>query len=159
MSRTWYGSLTNRLDENRMFTDRIETGTLATVYHYSDRTAYEVVKVDNEKHIFIRRLKANRVDENGMSDAQEYEYSSCDDYLVEELKFKRGSWVRVTTINIADEELCESESEKHMMRFHRRVKMTEKQLDKYEQGKDVEVNAGKVNISFGYADEYYDYSF
>ena len=46
----------------------------ATEMCYSDRHAYEVVKVIDEKHVLVRKCKATRIDKNGMSDCQEYEY-------------------------------------------------------------------------------------
>lgn len=159
MSKVLYGSLQNRMEENRMFTDKIRVGTLATEFHYSDRTPYEVVEVDNDKHIFIRKLDAKRIDNWGMSDSQDYEYTSNESNPTTELKLRRNVWVKVTTINIADEDECENDSAKLMMQFHRRCAMTKKQIEKYEQGKDVEVSLGKISISFGFAEKYYDYSF
>lgn len=41
---------------------------------YSDRHAYEVVEVISDKELVIRRCKATRIDHNGMSESQEYEY-------------------------------------------------------------------------------------
>ena len=39
MSKKWYGSLNNRLEENRQFCEKIEVGTGVTEYMYSDRKA------------------------------------------------------------------------------------------------------------------------
>lgn len=49
MSRKWYGSLNNRLEENKMFCEEIKVGTGLTEYFYSDRHPYEVVKVIDQK--------------------------------------------------------------------------------------------------------------
>ena len=54
MSRVWYGSLNNRIEENRQFCEEIKVGTGVTEYFYSDRHAYEVVAVEDQKHITIR---------------------------------------------------------------------------------------------------------
>lgn len=70
---TMYGSLTNRLEEGRTY-GKIEVGTGVTEMCYSDRHAYEIVEVIDDKHIVIRRCKATRIDNNGMSDCQDYEY-------------------------------------------------------------------------------------
>ena len=48
------GSISNRLEENRMFCDVIEVGTGMTEYSYTDRHAYEVVEVVDQKHIKVR---------------------------------------------------------------------------------------------------------
>lgn len=63
MSKTWYGSLNNRLEENRQFTDEIKVGTGVTEYLYSDRHAYEVVAVKDQKHISIREYDHKLVGE------------------------------------------------------------------------------------------------
>lgn len=75
MSKKWFGSLTNRLDEGHTFTDEIKVGTGVTEMCYSDRHAYEVVKVIDDKHLLIRRCDAKRIDNNGLSDDQDYEYT------------------------------------------------------------------------------------
>ena len=49
-----YGSLTNRLEEDRQFCDEINVGTGMTEYFWSDRKAYEVVEVTDQKHIKVR---------------------------------------------------------------------------------------------------------
>ena len=54
MSRVWYGSLNNRLEENKQFCETIEVGTGMTEYSYSDRHAYEVIEVTDQKHVKVR---------------------------------------------------------------------------------------------------------
>ena len=66
MSRTWYGSLNNRLEENRMFTDEIKVGTGMTEYSFSDRHPYEVVAVKDQKHVTVRAMDHEHVGENHM---------------------------------------------------------------------------------------------
>ena len=51
-----YGSLQNRLEENRMFCKEITVGTGVTEYSWSDRHAYEVIAVRDQKHVTIREL-------------------------------------------------------------------------------------------------------
>ena len=54
MSKRWYGNINNRLEENRMFCDEIKVGTGVTEYYYSDRHAYEVIEVIDQKHVKVR---------------------------------------------------------------------------------------------------------
>lgn len=54
MVSKWYGSVNNRIEENRMFCDEIKVGTGMTEYLWSDRHAYEVVEVTDQKHIKVR---------------------------------------------------------------------------------------------------------
>lgn len=50
-------------------------GQPATILHWSDRTACTVVDVnEDEKVITVRECKATRIDGNGMSECQDYEY-------------------------------------------------------------------------------------
>lgn len=56
MSKVWYGSLQNRLEEGRNFTGReIKAGDDITMYLYSDRACYYVDFVEDQKHIKVRR--------------------------------------------------------------------------------------------------------
>lgn len=90
----WYGSLENRLME-RTRSDKPEVGMGVTELCWSDRHAYEVVAVKDDKHITIRRLMAKRIDSNGFSESQEYEYSSNEEWPTLTLyKAKDGRWVR-----------------------------------------------------------------
>ena len=57
MGKRWYGSINNTLDENRMLCKEIKVGTKVTEYLYSDRNPYEVTKVIDQKHVFIRAYK------------------------------------------------------------------------------------------------------
>lgn len=51
-------------------------GMPVAVYMYSDRKAYTVVKVSKTgAKISIRRVVATRVDNNGMSDCQDYTFT------------------------------------------------------------------------------------
>jgi hypothetical protein len=71
----WYGSLTNRLEENAKPKDP-EVGDGVTEYCYSDRHAYTVCKVISPKLIAITRDIATRIDRNGQSESQEYRYET-----------------------------------------------------------------------------------
>ncbi len=93
MSR-WYGSINNRLEENHQY-EEIKVGTGATEYLWSDRVPYEVTKVKDSKHIWIRRMSYERTDSNGMSECQDYKYFSDEKAPHEELVFKYNHWYRV----------------------------------------------------------------
>lgn len=53
----WYGSLQNRLEENCKG-EKPEIGMGATEMFYSDRQAWEVVAIRDDRHIIVRRMKA-----------------------------------------------------------------------------------------------------
>lgn len=75
-----------------------ERGMGATILSYSDRAAATVVLVNIAKtSVFVTRDTAKRIDKNGMSESQEYEYTSNmeDTNLQEYTLRKNGAWVRV----------------------------------------------------------------
>ena len=93
MSR-WYGSINNRIMESSAG-DMPVVGMGVTECMWSDRDPYEIVEVQDARHIIIRRLDARRIDNNGMSECQEYEYTSNPDNMAIRLyKANDGRWVR-----------------------------------------------------------------
>ena len=148
--KKWYGSLQNRLEENQMYVEEIKVGTYATMYEYSDRHAYEVVEVKDQKHIKIRKLDAKRIDNNGMSDSQHYQYTSNENNPIEELELTKYGWKKVFRYNI---DLYN--------KVKNRIGYVLWDIDiinKVLSGKEVK-RSYKINISFGIADEHFDYSF
>ena len=134
-----YGSLTNRLEEGNQY-GKLVVGMGATEMCYSDRHAYEVVEVIDDKHVIVRRCKAIRTDDNGMSDCQTYEYQ------VEDYK----EWV-------ADDIEC------MMMHLPKgTIRNNNVKLTKTKNGWKQRLENGKFNINkftLGIKEEYYDYTF
>ena len=148
-----YGSLNNRFDENKYFNGtygNLKVGTLATVYYYSDSHAYEVVEVKDQNHIKIRRLRAIRTDRNGMSDAQGYRYEQDENNPILELENTKYGWKEVNRYNL---DLYDK-----VMKRDGFVLWGDEIVNKVKAGKQVK-RSHKINISFGVADEYFDYSF
>ena len=89
-----YGSLLNRwAEEINHNGHKVEIGMGVTEMCYSDRHAYEVIAIKDDRHITIRRLKAKRIDNNGLSECQNYEYTSDPDGATRELFLtKKGQW-------------------------------------------------------------------
>lgn len=160
----WYGSLDNRLEEGKMFVDKIEVGTGVTKYSYSDRHPYEVTQVIDQKHIFIREMNYKRTDSNGMSDAQSYEFMSNPDKPEIELVLRNNVWFEVVTYSKAKwEKLAEADDSFKTPQvaynyFKAMAGLTEKQNQKIEEGKEVK-KYHKMNISIGVMDRYFDYGF
>lgn len=119
--RKWYGSLENRIDENRMYCEEIKVGTGMTEYFWSDRHPYEVIDVINQKHVFVRALDYKKADEVAYSN--HWELFSNDKNPLIEMVYRYNKWCKV-----------------------------------YEK-KDGSKYYDKVNVSFGVAEYYYDYSF
>lgn len=157
MSKVWYGSLQNRLEENKQFCDEIKVGTGMTEYSYSDRHPYEVIAVENQKHVTVRLLDHKHVGDGSMDN--NWELISNEDNPVYEL-VKRGKyWYSkvVVTSDILDEIDSTEDTEE---RIRLMLFLGHNDIDR-----DVLRDKGKVtryhrwNVSFGVADYYYDYEF
>lgn len=148
MSRIWYGSLDNRLEENRQFCETIEVGTGVTEYHYSDRTPYEVVAVKDQKHISIRRYDHEA---DGECYSNKWKLISNEDNTVIDLVKRGNYWYREKTATIDDVNSADVE-----VRLW--VALNGFDVDKIKKnGKQTKFD--KMNVSFGIAEYYYDYSF
>lgn len=70
-----------------------EVGMGATECGWSDRHAYEVIEVIDDRHIIVRRLDAKRTDNNGVSDSQDYEFTSNpNNHTCKLFLTKQGRW-------------------------------------------------------------------
>lgn len=144
----WYGSVQNRIEENRMFCDEITVGMGVTEYSWSDRYPYEVVEVIDQKHVKIRPLDHKPT---GAPYSNEWELISNEDNPVL-LLTKRGKYwyntVTVTSdildIDSVETMLCLAHNNINEDDLRRRGKVTRYQ---------------RMNVSFGVAEYYYDYSF
>lgn len=88
------GSFFNYLMANSLSVPEVGKG--ATVLHWTDRSAYFVNSVSADgKTVEIERANAVRVDDNGMSEAQDYKYERNPLAEPETIKFRYGKWRRV----------------------------------------------------------------
>lgn len=92
MSKVWYGNLTNRVAEMCKQPKPV-VGMGVTEMMWSDRYPFEVIEVIDDRHILVRELDAKRIDSNGMSESQKYEYISNEENNVIKLFLtKQGKW-------------------------------------------------------------------
>ena len=152
----WYGSLNNRLEENHQFCDEIKVGTGMTEYLWSDRHAYEVVEVKDQKHIFVREFDHVHV---GGPFENNWDLVSNENNPVCEMAKRGKYWYFITRISadILDAiENCEDNSEKYFLQLvlvHNQVDPD----DLRKKGKIIRYK--RANVSFGKAEYYYDYEF
>lgn len=122
------GSFINMLMSNNSTVPEVGKG--ATVLLWTDRHAYEVIEVSNDKkRVVVQQYFPKRIDKNGMSESQEYEYKELSP-VKEVIVWKWGGW-----------------------RFERDVMKHQQGLTKWVK------KYPKVNIIWGVKREYYDYSF
>lgn len=157
MSRTWYGSLENRLEENRQLVDEIKIGDGMTKYSWSDRQAYEVVDVKDQKHVTVRMYDHKHVGDGIMDN--EWELISNPANPTYDL-VKRGKyWYTVQTCTSAELDKMDSieDINKKMpwVLWFCNNGFDENVI----RSKGVQTKYTRWNVSFGVADYYYDYSF
>ena len=144
-----YGSLINRMMENNDYTNgNVKVGTYVTEYLYTDRNAYVITKVEDEKHFTM-------ADENGYhtnvvkrGNRWYKEHTFSKKLLMERAKenlYNRGRGAFKTI-----------ESAYGYLLFI--SGMTDSQLKRLEEGKEVKTYR-KINISIGINDPYFDMSF
>lgn len=71
-----YGSLMNLLDDGVVVDNKLQVGVGCTLLSWTDRTPATIVDVDPKgRWIKVQEDNYKRIDCNGMSDSQDYEYS------------------------------------------------------------------------------------
>ena len=144
-----YGSLYNRFEENNQFCDEIKVGTGMTEYLYSDRHAYEVIAVKDQKHVTVREYDHKHVGNVPMDNSWELVSNENNGTLN---MVKRGNYWYSEKVFTAD--MLDSDSiETKLYLLHNAVN-----TDKL-RAKGVVKKYYKMNVSFGVADYYYDYEF
>lgn len=92
LKMAWFGSFQNRIYE-RTENPEPEVGMGVTEIMYSDRNPWEIIEIKDDRHITVRALDWKRVDSWGMSEAQEYEYTSNPENRTKNLFLtKQGQW-------------------------------------------------------------------
>lgn len=143
-----YGSLNNRIEEGRMLCDKITVGTPMTEYYYSDRQAYEVVEVIDQKHVSVRRLDHVAI---GESMSNTWKLVSNPKNAVRPM-VRRGDnwyWARTATKEQANSDNPETRLWVAVNGFDYDKIMKNGSQTKY----------SKANVSFGKAEYYFDYEF
>lgn len=156
MARQFYGSLTNRLEENRMFCKEIKVGTGMTEYLWSDCHAYEVVEVIDQKHVKVREYDHKHVGEGSMDNCWNLVSNPNNPvYLIT----KRGNyWYWTTSVTDKILEGFESKSAEEQMRIELALLNCGVSIATLREKKKV-TKLSRANVSFGVAQYYYDYSF
>lgn len=131
-----------------------EVGKGATVLHWTDRSAYEVMAVsEDKKRVVVQQYHPKRIDGNGMSDSQEYEYKELNGFN-EVVVWKWGAWRwEKEVIRFVNPPTGYSkEHEKYYDQETGRLRLIEgvtKKVKEY----------SKVSILWGVKREYYDFTF
>lgn len=148
MARKWYGNINNRLEENRQFVDEIKVGTGVTEYHYSDRTALEVIEVKDQKHIVVR-LYDHKL--KGEAYSNDWELISNPNNPCYYLTKRGNYWYYTNTLTAEEYDSYDWEKQLRcaLAGFDPAVIHSKGKQTKYR----------RANISIGKASYYYDYEF
>ena len=156
MATRWYGSLDNRLEENRQFCDEITVGTGMTEYSWSDRHPYEVVEVTDQKHVKVRALDHKKVGDIPMDNSWELVSNESNPTMEMTKRGKYWYWTVKVTSDILDEiEKATGNDKLDLQLFlcHNGILVD----DLKAKGKITKYH--RANVSFGVASYYYDYEF
>lgn len=176
MAKKWYGSVHNRIEENKNYNkdNQIHVGDDVTKYYWSDRKCYYVTKVINQEHIFISEyyVCADRELQGGMGHQNWVYFKTSKEYneylakyglsLVKErekepqyeLMLKNGVWKEANRYNWDWISKKEKWQQNMILSY-----LTPKQQEKVKSGKEVVKYSDFGNISFGVKDYYYDWEF
>lgn len=159
MSKVWYGSFINRLQE-RSASVKPEVGMGVTECLYSDREPWEVIEVINDKHIVIRELDWKRIDDNGMSESQEYEYFSKPDGAIRHLVLRKngkGENCGMRWRDLKWERVYEKDAEGNFI--ENSLEEQHKTGEFYKSHVVLSKKLGSTGWRVGSAERYYDFSF
>tara|TARA_R110000744_G_scaffold134922_3_gene244231 strand:- start:7544 stop:8071 length:528 start_codon:yes stop_codon:yes gene_type:complete len=149
-----------------------EIGEGATELMWSDRQPHQVTWVSDDKsECIIQSINAKRIDTNGMSESQNYDYSDVTDHkqhLIWRNK-QGGCWcIKSKEIRFIPkfkkQYEIENQKEFYASELSKELK-TEIFGDKYYPQNIIKgitkeyTNYNKINIAFGYAQKYHDFTF
>lgn len=152
MGKRLYGSLQNRLEEDRMFCDEIQVGTGVTEYYYSDRRPYEVIEVRDQKHVTVREL--DHVHEGDGCMDNRWKLISNPENAERTLEKRGDWWYWRSEIVITDENRHQLDDQLTRLRLAVAGWDIEKLMSKGKQ-----IRRQRAKVSFGVAEYYYDYEF
>lgn len=130
-----------------------KVGEGATILQWTDREAYEVLEVsDNGKRAIIQKYSRKRIDNNGMGECQTYEYKELEGGKLE-LIYKWGAWrIKIKMVDFVKGYEYKSEDAKELFDENNLLKVVEGKTK-------LTASYNKVNIVWGFKDEYFDYGF
>lgn len=148
-----YGSLVNRMEEGKQFTNEIKVGTGVTEYFYSDRHAYEVIEVIDQKHITVRAYDHKHI---GEPFTNEWELVSNENNPARALEKRGNYWYWTNTVTAEQLKAIPDSQDGLLTKLH--LGLAGFDFDKIiEKGK--QTKRTRANISIGKAVYHYDYEF
>ena len=144
----WYGNIMNRLEENHDISNIITIGTGMTEYSWSDREAYEVTAVKDQKHVTVRCYDHKLAGEPFSND---WELISNPENPEREITKRGKYWYWTSTLTREELECVTDPYDKFRLSMAFDLDVVA------EKGKQTKYT--RANVCFGKASYYHDYSF
>lgn len=152
-----YGNYMNRITEDHMYCDVITVGTGMTEYHYSDRSAYEVTQVRDQKHITVRKYDV--VHSGPVAMDNRWELVRNENNRERDLIRIGDIWYWTDTVTAEDIAAIDNDPDE-TSRMRRKLSLAVNGYDIEKiMAKGKQTKRTRAHVSFGVADYYYDYSF
>lgn len=142
-----------------------EVGKGCTLLSWTDRHAYEVLKVSADgKRVEIQQYLPERVDNNGMSECQDYKFEKLNGFT-EVIVWRWNAWRKeIKKIVFTKDFSKRLSTEFSGNKFYGSAEWNECYPNGYDlalvPGKtEIKMEYSKVNVLWGVKEEYYDYSF
>lgn len=151
-----YGNLMNRIGEDKQYCPVIEVGTGMTEYGWSDRTAYEVTAVRDQKHVTVRELDHVAKNPGSMDNAWE---------LVSNPNAPEHDMVKVGeywywTCTVTADEWAQAKAKMDAGDIGWALSIVRNGFDPDRiMAKGKQTKRTRAKVSFGVADYHYDYEF
>lgn len=144
-----YGSYQNRILEDREFCNEITVGTGMTEFSYSDRKAYEVIEVTDQKHVRVRLLDHVHIGDGCMDN--NWKLVSNPNNPVRAMVKRGKHWYSETTVSA---DILDSAD------LQTQIFLAYNNIDQEKLRKKGTIKKyHRVNVTFGMADYYFDYDF
>lgn len=150
----WYGSVINRIEENVDRVAEIKVGTPMTEYMWSDRHAYEVVEVTDQKHVKVREYDVKNISKYPMGNEWEYISNPENPVLAMERRGKYWYFVSILTKDIL-KDYDDAEKGWRIQMALAQHAISKEDLER----RGTVKRYTRANVSFGVRDYYYDYEF
>ena len=155
MATKLYGNLMNRIGEDKQYCEEIKVGTGMTEYAWSDRHAYEVVEVRDQKHVTVREYDVEHIG-TGMDNKWRL-ISNPDAPLCDMVKVG-DYWYWVCTVTAQEWMEARAQMEAGKIEWALSIVRNGFDPDKI-MAKGKQTKRTRAKVSFGVADYHCDYEF
>lgn len=153
----WYGSVDNRLMETMKGPETIAVGMPVTEMLWSDRNVYEVIEVQDQKHVTIREMD-HKPAPGAAYMSNDWVMESNEENPVYNLTKRGNYWYYTDTVTA--EEWTEAKAKMDAGDIGMALSICRVGFDPEKiMAKGKQTKYRRANVVFGISDYYYDYEF